>query len=271
MADHDWLNAQRARLPSLAAWGLDRTRDMSPPIPRQGSVDRVVCRLADRSCGEAHAATVSRSKNGNASGVEASLLRLQRTFGNQYVSRVIDRMQDGGESSEANVEREIDGARGSGRGLDHTVRGQMESSFGVDFGNVRVHTDERADNLNHALSARAFATGQDIFFRQGEYNPGTSSGRELLAHELTHVVQQNGGAVKTKLSVSDPGDAHEIEADQIAKMVMQQEQYGPQPGGAAQAQRQAEMPPEEEDKEKEPVAMKAADSSVSRDVEEEPH
>lgn len=266
MADHDWLNAQRARLASLGGWGHDRTHDAAPATPRGSAVDRVVCRLADRSCGDAHAASVSRSKGRDPSSVESSLLKLQRTFGNQYVSRVIDRMQDGGEDSGANIEREIDGARGGGHALDHGVRGQMESSFGADFGGVRVHTDERADNLNHALSARAFATGQDIFFRQGEYNPGTSSGRELLAHELTHVVQQNGGAVKRKLSVSEPGDPHEVEADQMAKMVMQQEHYGSQQGGGMQAQRQPEMP--EEDKE-EPVAMKAAYPAVSRHGEEQ--
>ena len=60
---------------------------------------------------------------------------------------------------------------------------------------MRVHTGPRADSLNHTLQAKAFTTGQDIFFRQGAYNPASSGGQELLAHELTHVVQQNGDRV----------------------------------------------------------------------------
>lgn len=58
-----------------------------------------------------------------------------------------------------------------------------------------MHTDAKANTFNHSLNARAFTTGQDIFFRHGEYNSGSSSGQELLAHELTHVVQQGDGAI----------------------------------------------------------------------------
>jgi hypothetical protein len=61
-----------------------------------------------------------------------------------------------------------------------------------------VHSDSQSDGLNQTIQARAFTTGQDIFFRQGEYNPGSSRGQELLAHELTHVVQQNGELPQTK-------------------------------------------------------------------------
>jgi outer membrane protein OmpA-like peptidoglycan-associated protein len=96
----------------------------------------------------------------------------------------------------------------------------MESAFGVDFGSVRVHTGAQANMLNHQLSARAFTTGQDIFFRQGEYNPGSSGGQELLAHELTHVVQQNGD-IQAKLVVGAPDDAYEEEADRVARAVVQ--------------------------------------------------
>jgi hypothetical protein len=56
-----------------------------------------------------------------------------------------------------------------------------------------VHTDARSDALNRALEARAFTTGQDIFFRSGEYDPGSAAGQALLAHELAHVVQQHDG------------------------------------------------------------------------------
>ena len=98
----------------------------------------------------------------------------------------------------------------------------MEASFGADFRGVRVHTGSEADALNSAVHARAFTTGHDIFFRAGEYNPQSSGGRELLAHELTHVVQQTG-AVRRKLAISQPGDVYEQEADQVARAVMRQE------------------------------------------------
>jgi len=118
------------------------------------------------------------------------------------------------------VEAGIEQARGGGQPLDRTVQRQMESAFGTNFSHVRVHTDSGANTLNHALSARAFTTGQDIFFRQGEYNPGSSSGKELLAHELTHVVQQTGG-IQTKLAIGQPNDSYEQEADQVANAVVQ--------------------------------------------------
>jgi hypothetical protein len=88
----------------------------------------------------------------------------------------------------------IDGARGGGRPLGDGLRAPLERAFGHDFGGVRLHTDARADALNRSLGARAFTSGQDIFFAQGEYAAGSSAGQELLAHELTHVAQQQGAA-----------------------------------------------------------------------------
>ena len=85
-------------------------------------------------------------------------------------------------------------AKGSGAQLPENLRTQMESAFGADFSGVSVHTDAQADELNRSMNARAFTMGQDIFYRKGEYNPGTSAGKEIIAHELTHVVQQTGGA-----------------------------------------------------------------------------
>lgn len=94
------------------------------------------------------------------------------------------------------IEGKIAQARGGGKQLDGAVRRKMEAGFGQAFPDVRVHTDQRADTLSRSLSARAFTTGKDIFFQRGEYNPHSSDGRHLLAHELTHVVQQTGGAIQ---------------------------------------------------------------------------
>src|ERR1035438_364027 len=75
----------------------------------------------------------------------------------------------------------------------------FEPHFGYDFSAVRVHTGATADDLNRTLSARAFTTGQNIVFRQGEYTPDSHAGKELLAHELTHVIQQ-GVAVQSSVA-----------------------------------------------------------------------
>jgi hypothetical protein len=101
----------------------------------------------------------------------------------------------GGEAG-TGLESSLQSAKGGGQALDGGFRGRMENAFGADFGGVRVHTGGAADQLNRSLQSRAFTTGRDLFFRQGEYNPGTSVGQRLIAHELTHVVQQNGAAVK---------------------------------------------------------------------------
>ncbi len=71
------------------------------------------------------------------------------------------------------------------------VREPMEQALGADFSGVKVHTDARADGLNRSFKARALTSGTDIFFKRGEYAPESRAGTELLAHELTHVVQQS--------------------------------------------------------------------------------
>ncbi len=191
-------------------------------------VDRVACRAGDESCAAAHASLLSRATESVPGRAGHSLLHLQRNYGNRYVEKVLARAKDdaGGADVSPSVEREIQTERGAGHSLDTGVRRQMESSLGANFSGVRIHTDKQADSLNHALSARAFTTGQDIFFREGAYQPGSSIGRELIAHELTHVVQQDGDKVRRAMSVSQPGDPHEVEAERTARAVMQQEHAG---------------------------------------------
>ncbi len=96
------------------------------------------------------------------------------------------------------VESRINAESGSGEAIPDVNRDLFESSMGRDFSGVKIHTGQESDNLNQELGARAFTKGNDIFFREGEYNPGSSSGQELLAHELTHVVQQGGAPLKQK-------------------------------------------------------------------------
>ena len=97
----------------------------------------------------------------------------------------------GGSEISADIENSIQSAKGGGRPLAGNIESSMGQAFNADFSGVNIHTNGQADTLNRSLQARAFTTGQDIFFRSGEYSPNSSGGQELLAHELTHVVQQN--------------------------------------------------------------------------------
>lgn len=95
--------------------------------------------------------------------------------------------------------------RSPGQPLDSNTRAFMEPRFGHDFSGVRVHTDERAAESAQTINAAAYTVGSDIVFRPGRYEPGSSAGRRLLAHELTHVVQQRSGA-----DASPPGAPPQI-------------------------------------------------------------
>ncbi|MBW4599437.1 MAG: DUF4157 domain-containing protein [Calothrix sp. FI2-JRJ7] len=117
----------------------------------------------------------------------------------QMKSMVQRKSAEAGMAPTSDVESSIKGARGSGQPMADDIRQPMEQAFGANFSGVKIHTDSRSHELNQAVQARAFTTGSDIFFRQGEYSPGSNGGKELLAHELTHVVQQSGGAVQRKL------------------------------------------------------------------------
>ena len=106
-------------------------------------------------------------------------------------------MLTGGELS-PEIENRIRSARGGGSPLPASVRKPMERAFQADFSGVKIHTGSQSDQLNRSIQARAFTTGQDIFFRSSEYNAGSTVGQEILAHELTHVIQQNPNRVSRK-------------------------------------------------------------------------
>lgn len=103
----------------------------------------------------------------------------------------------------ADVEKGIASTRGSGQALPDDTRGMMESKMGYDFSGVNIHTDSTSDSLNRSVSAKAFTTGSDVYFSQGAFNPGSKDGQQLIAHELTHVVQQGGAAPKVQTERED--------------------------------------------------------------------
>ncbi len=159
----------------------------------------------------------SSTEQGVALGNEATT-RLLTSADAGAVMRRAPRSQGAG-PLDPDIAADIQSARGGGSALDEGVRNDMEGQFGVDFSNVRVHADSRGDQLSRSVEAEAFTTGTDVFFRSGRYQPDSSDGRKLLAHELTHVVQQSSGRVGGAGEVSHPDDAHEAEARDVADTV----------------------------------------------------
>ena len=104
-------------------------------------------------------------------------------------------------AASASVENALSSSKGSGSPLPAPARSQMESSFGADFSGVRIHDGSTAVQMSKSLNAQAFTHGNDIYFNSGKYNPESTQGRHLLAHELTHTVQQ--GASKSDVNKKD--------------------------------------------------------------------
>lgn len=89
------------------------------------------------------------------------------------------------------VASEVLSFKGGGQPLSENYRAFFEPRFGRDFSQVRLHTDTQAAESARAVNARAYTVGQDVVFRAGQYAPESSKGQRLMAHELTHVVQQS--------------------------------------------------------------------------------
>lgn len=186
--------------------------------------------------------------------------RMQQTLGNSAVQRLLaQRSADGPSELDEVTAKAINDERGSGQSLDQGIAQKAGAVMDQDFSNVNVHTGEKADSLNQQLQAKAFTVGSDIFFRDGQYNPGSSEGQELISHELTHVVQQGASQtdVQGKMTVNDPNDQYEAEADAVADTVMN-------------APDDAQMQDEEELMEKEdPTAQRQEEEEMMRKIDPE--
>lgn len=200
------------------------------------------------------------------------MLALQRQVGNASISRLIAQREssdddqvmamDSDHGADADIQAmpevgleggqlsdqlsgRIQSQRGGGSSLDGGTRTSMESAFGESFDDVRVHQSSESDSLNRSISAKAFTTGSDIFLSQ----QASASDSHLLAHELTHVVQQRDmGTPSGNMTVGPAGDSHEQAAESAATAVSS--------GSTATAQRHAaeseqierqEIPEEEEE------------------------
>src|SRR5438132_588409 len=121
------------------------------------------------------------------------------------------------ESSVPPIVREV--LRSSGQPLDARTRAFMEQGFGHSFSDVRLHTDAKANESAQAVKAHAYAVGRNLVFVAGQYMPETRSGRHLLAHELTHFLQQAQQSGEPS-AVSPANSTHEQEANHIAEQMM---------------------------------------------------
>ncbi|NEQ45462.1 MAG: DUF4157 domain-containing protein [Leptolyngbya sp. SIOISBB] len=143
---------------------------------------------------------------------QSTLMQPQSTAIASRVTPLVMRQGEGPTIAASQTIHKIQQTHGGGQPLDRAARNSMEQAFGNDFSQVRVHADSQADQLNRSLNARAFTTGQDIYFKQGEYQPGSPGGQKLLAHELTHVMQQQLSPLSRTLQCAPPTKAPEFAA-----------------------------------------------------------
>lgn len=122
-------------------------------------------------------------------------LKVQRSI--KEINRIF-RKEDGSFTANEGIESRIKSTQGSGDPLPNETRDFMESRFGNDFSNVKIHTGSQAIQLSQELRAQAFTHGENIYFNSGKYEPHSDAGKKLLAHELTHTIQQTGSKIKTK-------------------------------------------------------------------------
>jgi hypothetical protein len=156
----------------------------------------------------------------------SGILGLQRAIGNAGVGALL-------EEERSPVHDVV--KSGGGSPLAPDVREEMQGRLGQDFTDVRVHTDAAAHDSAKSVNAHAYTVGSNVVFQRDRYDPSSVEGKTMLAHELTHVVQQRSGPVDGSdagggIKVSDPSDRFEREASANADRVMS----APAPAGTAQ-------------------------------------
>ena len=145
------------------------------------------------------------------------LIGLQQSVGNQSVQRLIS-------DTSPSLQKAVttSSPRSDGEPLSRETVEKMENRFGEDFGDVRIHSDAQATQSAHDLDAQAYTRGREIYFARGKYAPNSPEGERLIAHELTHVVQQDGGSGLSSDSpaVGSPDGRAELEAETISHQVV---------------------------------------------------
>jgi Domain of unknown function (DUF4157) len=121
------------------------------------------------------------------------------------------------------ISNQINASRGNGSNMDRNTQSFMQSRFGADFSDVKIHTGSEAVQMNRELNAKAFTVGNDIYFNEGQHQPGSQEGKHLLAHELTHVIQQGKSTKSSKViqrkSIDDFRSILEAKSDNHKKVI----------------------------------------------------
>ena len=132
-------------------------------------------------------------------------LKVQRRCAECEEEKMLQRKTQGqaGGMASAALTQQIQNTKGGGQPMNANTRQFMESRFGVDFEGVRIHTGSRATRMNEEVDARAFTVGRDVYFNQGEFIPNSLKGKWLLAHELTHTLQQHQSLVSNSIQRED--------------------------------------------------------------------
>jgi len=140
----------------------------------------------------------------NIEGVEIQKKPIFESNADPVEEQEVQRVSSGNETHvNTDLVQKLNQSKGKGESLNPEVQGKMESNIGADFNNVRIHTDDRAAEMSQQLNAKAFTQGSDIYFNKGQYDANKQSGKHLLAHELTHTVQQGASAkIARKLNSS---------------------------------------------------------------------
>jgi len=212
------LPAARPKLPAALRDAPDHALGHAPDAAPAAVVpvsNRAVARLLAGPAVQRDAAAAAAASVGAPalSGPAQMLMRAQQAGGDAMTSRLLRSSGDEAGTAGPNaVAERIIRRLGRGGGLGSNLLQRYEPAAGRSLGDVRVHRDAEAADLAQAVGARAFTTGSDVFFAAGAYQPYTRDGAMLLAHELVHTTQTPVAPAGSGLTVSDPGDRHELSA-----------------------------------------------------------
>lgn len=126
----------------------------------------------------------------------------------------------GGTAAPSNLSAKLSQSRGKGEPLPKPVRTEMEQGIGADFSGVRIHRDSESEGMNKGLHAQAFTHGTDVYFNAGKFNPENTDGKRLLAHELTHVVQQGGDRISRRTDMDAEAQEEQRMTTEEAKEII---------------------------------------------------
>ena len=195
---------------------------------------RTPVRDQDKACRRTHRGgnlslrTVAESRRNGIAACRAAIPQLQRSVGNRAVAQLL-----AGQLEQSPVLDVV--GKGSGSPLDSSLQVEMSQRLGADFSSVRIHTGSRASESAAAVDAQAYTVGNEIVFGPDAYSPETPAGKQTIAHELTHVMQQSRGAVSGTdngdgVAISDPRDSFEQAAKANAAEVMRKPFIGEDDG-----------------------------------------